>query len=218
MIKRLLFLVFFLAQIAEVSAAITAFSFTSSPNSYVGGGETYTIFGDNPNFEISLNVGTQSYFYLQVASNNSPFGPDWNPASGEEYRYWTLEMAPPAGSILGVGEYPDATRFPFQDAGSPGLTFAGNHRGNNQQSGGFSILEAVYDTSGKLTAFAADFTQYDEMQTSWWNIGSVRYNSSVPLPEPSPALFVGLAAGLLCSNRSRSSTALPVSSAAPRAV
>jgi hypothetical protein len=45
-----------------------------------------------------------------------------------------------------------------------------------------------------LTSFAADFVQYDEGFTSWWNDGQIRYNYTVP--EPAAPSLVAITAML----------------------
>jgi hypothetical protein len=44
---------------------------------------------------------------------------------------------------------------------------------------------------------AIDFVQYDETINTWWNFGSLRYNSDLPItPVPEPEATVLAAAGL----------------------
>jgi len=80
-----------------------------------------------------------------------------------------------------------------------GLAFYGNGRGNNRLEGYFEVLEAVYDNNGEVDRFAVDFVQYDEGHHDWGVYGSLRYNSSSVIPEPSSMLLFGfslLGAGL----------------------
>lgn len=98
---------------------------------------------------------------------------------------------------MSVGTYDDATRFPFQSPVNPGLTFAGNGRGNNTLTGSFKVLDVTYGVNGTVLSFAADFVQYDEGMLNRWNVGSIRYNSDIPVasvPEPSGLVLFGLAA------------------------
>jgi len=189
----------------EAKAAVTAFSFTSSSSSWVGGGDSYTILQGDPNFSFRLISSTANYFNLLIYSQNSPYGPGWDPLGESAYNYWNIEMAAPAGTSLDIGSYPNASRYPFQLPTRPGLTFSGNHRGNNMLSGYFTVLEATFDISGNLSAFAANFTQYDEMQSEWWNIGTVRFNSSIPVPESgtSVSLLLCVSVQMLVRRRSR---------------
>lgn len=179
-----------LAGLLPLSAqALTAFRYTSSPESWVGGGETVFI---TP--EMGFLIAPQRNFDNGVSFSLNDFAT--NPDSSST-RWWSLQFAAPHDTALAVGHYSGATRFPFQAANEPGLNFDGNGRGSNQLTGAFSIREVRYAQDGGVQSFAADFVQYDEEFRSRWNRGSIRYNSSVPLlavPEPSSwALF---AAGL----------------------
>ena len=76
-------------------------------------------------------------------------------------------------------------------------------------SGSFNILEVTYDVSGEVLTFAADFVQYDELIPAWWNVGSIRYNSDIPInaiPEPGAALLLcsGIGALMIMTRRRRS--------------
>lgn len=70
---------------------------------------------------------------------------------------WHLAVAAPDKQALGVGEYPDATRFPFNRT-SPGLSFSGKGRGLNTLTGAFAIWELEI-SNGKVTKLAIDFEQ-----------------------------------------------------------
>lgn len=189
-----LIVLLFLANTSFAAAMI--FSFESSEQSWIGQGESVTVTPDDGYIFSSRQFGNALSF--GIASLNSPFGPDWDPSSGEPYNYWDLELAAPFGQVLEVGLYDNAARYPFQDAAQPGLTFSGNHRGNNQLSGFFEILEISFNGIGEIDSLAVDFTQYDENNPDWWNKGQLRFNSDVPLsPVPLPAsiwlFFTGLA-------------------------
>ena len=165
---------------ASAGAATTnIFSFTSSPQSYVGQGRSFFITpADHYLFTTTRQSSNVASFL--IASRNSPFGPDWNPASGEEYHDWTLDLAAPDGQALVVGLYTGAARFPFQGPMQPGLTLAGDGRGNNANAGFFQILEIARTPSGEIDRIAVDFTQYDETFETWWVIGQLRFNSAIP--------------------------------------
>jgi hypothetical protein len=101
-------------------------------------------------------------------------------------RYWNLELAAPKDASLSVGSYANATRWPFQETTTPGLTFSGNYRGNNRLTGSFNILESNVADDGTFS-FAVDFLQYDEESINAWIKGAIRYNSDLPVnltPEP----------------------------------
>jgi hypothetical protein len=151
-------------------------SFLSSPYSFVGGGETVSAGPDN-GFNIGVQGDPFSMLRFSVAEPWTPEGLS---------RYWDLELAAPQGASLAVGSYANATRWPFQETTAPGLTFSGNHRGNNRLTGSFNILESNVADDGTFY-FAVDFLQYDEESTNAWIKGAIRYNSDVPVnltPEP----------------------------------
>jgi hypothetical protein len=76
-----------------------------------------------------------------------------------------------------------------------GLAFEAPGRADNTLTGFFNVLQADYDSSGVLS-FAVDFTQYDEGVTADWVSGSLRYNSTIPIPAPEPAGLAVIAVGL----------------------
>ena len=78
-------------------------------------------------------------------------------------------------------------RFP-----NPGLGFGGEGRRPNTNGGYFHVLEARYDVSGALVAFAADFFVEYQNLLGGYDWGSLRWNSDIPLsasvvPAPLPA-------------------------------
>jgi len=168
------------------ASADTVFYYTSSPSSWVGNGETVTVTpSDGFDFNVSRNYDQGISFAINDFAHNPDF---WST------RWWYLDFAGPMNTPLQVGYYGNATRFPFQNSSDPGLSFIGNGRGNNELTGYFDVLEVGYGGSDNVLSFAADFVQYDEGFQDWWNRGSVRYNSSIPVtvvPEPvSSILFV----------------------------
>ena len=82
-----------------------------------------------------------------------------------------------------------------------GMAFTGPGRANNQLSGWFNVLEAEYNPDGSVRSFAVDFRQYDENSVGAWNQGSIRYNSTIPVPEPTAAAGLLIAAMLLRRHR-----------------
>jgi hypothetical protein len=105
-------------------------------------------------------------------------------ASGYE-----LVIVGPGLTLAHVGYYPGATRWPFMGSG-PGMAFTSPGRGDNTLTGWFNVLQADYDLSGQPTAFAVDFVQYDEGNLTWWNRGSIRFNSDIPAPGPPPPMLM----------------------------
>lgn len=153
------------------ATSVTSFGFTSSPTAWVGAGTTRFITpGDGHTFTVGRNY--QGGVSFAITDFDSPIF-DW----------WYLDFASADGSALAPGDYLNATRYPFNafyPAGhTNGLSFVGNGRGDNQLTGFFTVLEATYGLGGSVLSFAADFTQYDENLERWWNVGSIRYNSSI---------------------------------------
>jgi hypothetical protein len=145
----------------------TFLSFTSSPSSWIGGGQTVYF----------ANVSASRTFNLGAYTDSVHFS-----ASGYE-----LTIVGPGRTLAQVGYYPGATRWPFMGSG-PGLDFTAPGRGDNTLSGWFNVLQADYQANGQVAAFAVDFVQYDEGNVTRWNRGSIRYNSAIPAPGPAPAM------------------------------
>lgn len=168
---------------------VTALFYSSGEQSWVGGGETVQVTPDD-GFSITANLNHAagvSFSINDFSSNNF-----W------DSRWWYLDFAAPAAAQLQVGSYQNATRFPFQSPTAAGLSFSGNGRGDNTLTGNFEVLQADYAADGSILAFAANFIQYDEGITSWWNIGGIRYNSDVAIgsttavPEPSSLMLLAM--------------------------
>ncbi len=170
----------------HASVQTTAFYFTSSPQSWIGAGETHLCTPeDGYSFNASLN------FDQGVSVTLS------GPAT------WYLHFAAPGDALLTVGTYLNATRWPFQDATSPGLSFYGGH-GVNTLTGQFTVLEVQYHPVGAAVwSFAADFVQYEDGNLNTWERGSIRYNSLVPIPEPQLIALLGVGGAILCVLRLR---------------
>jgi len=189
---------FFVAAIAIVlsllgqraDATTDLFTFTSSPQSWVGHGLSQTF---TP--ERGSTITASRYFDQGAFANAIRFN-----MSDSVYGSYDLEMVGVDGEFPTVGTYPGATRWPF-NGGEPGLNFSGNGRGNNTLTGHFTVKESVLDASGNVLAFAADFTQYDEGNLNWWNTGSIYYHSSIP--EPSTALTLATAGAAMLVRRRR---------------
>lgn len=173
-----------------IASPITVLYYTSSPDSWVGHGETVIVTPlEGFDFSVSRNYDNGVSFAINDFATNPDF---WST------RWWYLDFAAPFNKLLSVGDYYDATRFPFQDDDTAGLSFIGNGRGDNRLTGGFKILEAVYATDGAVVSFAADFVQYDEEIREWWNVGAIRYNSEIPIDAvPEPGTYLLVASGML---------------------
>ena len=152
---------------------VTAFYYYG--NGYVAQGQS-TYYSTDTGSSITASINYDKGVSLSV---NGPYGTDW----------WYLDFAAPGNVPLTTGTFPGAARFPFQ-AGSAGLSWYGDGRGDNTLSGYFNVLDVVY-SNGLLVSFAADFVQYDECNVSRWNVGSIRYNSTIPVTYPAPPTLVG---------------------------
>ncbi len=91
---------------------------------------------------------------------------------------WTLDFAGPTNTTLTPGDYESAQRFPFQPAGTPGLSVSGAGRGCNTLMGRFVVLNASYAANGDVQNFGADFEQHCE-GASPALFGSIRVNSDL---------------------------------------
>jgi hypothetical protein len=149
--------------------AATFFTFSSSPSSWIGQGQTFTFSSVTATRTGNLGAYTDSVHFA---------------AGGYE-----LVIVGPNLTLAQVGFYPAATRWPFMGSG-PGLNLSGQGRGNNTLTGWFHVLQADYDASGQPVAFAVDFAQYDEGNVADWNRGSIRFNSNVPAPGPPPPIQI----------------------------
>jgi hypothetical protein len=177
----------------------TELYFTSSPTSWVGKGQSRDI--------------TPSSGYIFAAETTDEYIPGGNKSGllfhivstpNSDTDYWELDLLGAGFTRPVVGFYPNALRFLVQ-TNNPGLDFAGNHAGDNTLTGQFQVLEATFDSNGLPTVYAVNFTQYDEGATSAWIQGYFRYNSTIPVPEPSTAalLTIGIFAFLNAHSRSR---------------
>ena len=167
---------------SELAAkAQSAFYFTSTPSSWVGHGETELITPANGSISLDPPV-YDTGLHLAITTT-----------SGE---WWYLDFGTSTRGNLSDGLYANATRFPFNNGSSPGLSFIGQGRGDNTLTGWFDVLDISYSGS-TVTSAAIDFVQYDEGIQSWENDGSVRYNSAIPIdyspvPEPQWSAFAAL--------------------------
>jgi hypothetical protein len=186
--------------VAHVSATmITSFSFESSPQAWVGRGQSLSVTPED-GYLFQVNDTGSNLFSMRIYTPNSPFGPEWNPGSGQPYDYWQIELKAPGADPLAPGLYENALRYPFQGIDHPGLTFSGNHRGNNRNAGFFEIFAIGFRPDGDISMIDASFTQFGEEQPTQWSVGTVRYNFDPSPPPPvavadsgSTALALGLA-------------------------
>jgi hypothetical protein len=167
-------------------AADTVLHMTSEPGDYIGQGNDYTLTPDTHTLNANRNYDNGVSFYLTAAGAN----------------FWHVDFAAPDEAELTAGAYANATRWPFQAVGVPGLSVSGQGRGCNQLTGYFEVLEVVYDASGQVLQFAADFEQHCEGAEPALT-GQIRFNSDIPIsseepgnepPVAEPVLLAGLSA------------------------
>lgn len=147
----------------------SAFYFTSSPRAWIGMGQTQFYSPTNGyTFAATIYPGELGAVEFWCMLSNRAV--------------WWVDFHTPYGVPMTNGIYlnvVDAT-----GAGtSAGVAFYGEGRADNTLSGYFTIEEVNF-RSNTVTSFAADFAQYDGTLVYAWNEGSVRYNSTVPIPQP----------------------------------
>lgn len=143
------------------------------------------------NSQAGDGVGNGQYKKLTPASGK--FNVSGSATDGAHVRFsggaewWTLDFTPPAGKSFGIGEYDNASRFPFNE-GSPGLDVSGDGVGCNTLNGRFVVSDFALDnTTHRVTRLAIDFEQHcDGAKPALF--GSVRYKSAVPL---TPTISIG---------------------------
>ncbi len=140
----------------------------SQPGDYVGGGQTYAFTPSNSTITATVRSGGAYTNAVELDVS----------AAGQT---WSLDFAAPNQARLTPGTYLNATRWPFQAAGVPGLAVAGDGRANNTLTGQFTVTQASYDSSGNLVAFAANFVQYGGGSTSGL-FGQVAYQATATRP------------------------------------
>jgi hypothetical protein len=187
LMKRLVILGCLFSVVAPAAShAATALYFTSSQISFVGAGMTRIFTSGESSIEGSR------IFNEGVDTNDIKFRVRTLIAPGN-FELWQLDLLGPNNTLATVGYYPNAQRYPFATAGHPGLDFSGDGRGNGTLTGFFQVLQADFTSAGNLSAYAADFTQYDSGNVRAWETGSIRFNSDIPItfvPEPTTATLL----------------------------
>jgi hypothetical protein len=144
----------------------TFVTMTSQPGDFVGQGKTYNYGGSS----VTAKVITGGVETNTVEIDISQFGDTW-----------TLDFAAPNQAQLVPGTYLNATRWPFQAPGVPGLDVSGEGRGANTLTGQFTVTQAVYDASGNIVSFAASFVQYADGSNASLS-GQVEFNDTLGQP------------------------------------
>lgn len=152
-----------------VNAGVTSLTMTSQSGDYIGGGETYNFTGANSVISVS---GSQAGLSARVTSSDG----EW----------WDVDMYPASGEVLAVGDYPNATRYPFNGTGN-GLNVDGDGRGCNTLTGSFSVKQVAFSAvNNSLQHFDGTFAQHCEGATPALT-GELKYESA-PVIQPPPGV------------------------------
>jgi hypothetical protein len=115
----------------------------------------------------ALNSGSSNTFWYQW--DNASNGGEW-----WSFAFSSVQL----GAPLAIGRYDNATRYPFETAGHPGLDVSGSGRGCNISSGWFQIFSiAGGPNNGSFTELTATFEQHCEDGTAALR-GCIHYESN----------------------------------------
>jgi hypothetical protein len=151
---------------ALVRPGTTGLTMKSQPGDYIGEGQNYNLTPSNASF---------SFFA-------SPGGLEQD-LSVNDGQTWTVDMYPAPGQVLAVGNYPNATRYPFNGNGN-GLSVYGDGRGCNTLTGSFRVRQAVFSAvDNSLENFDGTFIQHCEGATPALT-GEVKYDAEPVTARP----------------------------------
>jgi len=138
----------------------TAWQMRSDRGDYIGGGEDWSY---TPQDTRILASGDQSR--IQASTEDGS---------------WTADFEADSGRTLTPGTtFTGATRFPFNDATTPGMDVSGSGRGCNEIKGSFTVHEASYDDTGALEKLSISFVQHCEGATPAL-YGSITWHADQP--------------------------------------
>ncbi len=145
-----------------------------------GAGSTFVVMNSQPGDFIGAGIPydftpANSTITAQAFSSTVQIGVSM---SGE---IWTLDFQAPYSGPLMPGTYTGATIFPSQTSGVPGLDVYGDGRGSDSITGEFTVSQAVYNSSGTITSFAATFVQHSDGATAPLT-GQVAFNTTIAQP------------------------------------
>lgn len=165
----MLFITLFIS-INAVAYPTTFLEMHSESGDYIGQGRDYFFTELDGTF-----TAKQSYYGNADYLNNSISLSFISPGYAD---WWYLDFSThEMGIDLTEGSY-SAVRFPFEPAGSAGMSISGNGRGSNTLTGIFSILEIDFGINGAINSFAATFEQHSEGAAPAL-FGKIAYNSNV---------------------------------------
>ena len=157
----------FLSEAPSGAAPVTSANLVSEQGDAIGQGATYS-------FPTVTYNGLRGGYPTFTVSNAT-----------DSFQVW---FAAPVGQALTPGTYDDAERFDFRAAGLPGLDVFGDGAGCNTVEGSFTVYQAVYDGSGDVESFSAQF--FDHCEGAYPALmGNLSYNATVappPLPAEAP--------------------------------
>ena len=133
---------------------------------YVSLGKKIIKTQEKGNFSVSRDSNNQSHLEFTFESDESS---------------WSLNLKAPGDASLSVGEYLNATRYPFQGESSAGLDLSGEHRGCGRLYGQFEIFELEENAKNEIQKLAVNIKQSCESSESPELKGYIRFNSAVPL-------------------------------------
>jgi hypothetical protein len=139
----------------------TGFCFASQAGDYIGAGATIFESPADGTLEVTLADDT-----LSVSFNGDT--------------YWHVDVDGPDGEPLALGAHEDATRFPFNEPTTNGLSVGGDGRGCNMLFGRFDVLELETDADdGSLVRAAIDLEQHCEAESAPALFAKIRFESTL---------------------------------------
>lgn len=168
----------------------TVLAMSSEPGDYIGEGLQYLI---TPSDAIFASTNSANVVQFSINDGNG----------------WTTDFAGPTTARLARGNYQNAQRYPFQPAGTPGLSVNGDGRGCNTLTGNFQVLQVAYNTSSVLQSFTANFEQHCEGGTAAL-FGWLRYHTKLQQFSVSDAVINGSSAVFTVTLSPSNATSLSV--------
>lgn len=150
----------------QATQGVTRIQMVSDPGDWIGAGRTYDLTSNIT----GIASGNGTYVRVIYA----------NPNNSSDY-FWFEFESPFSNQPLSVGRYLGATRYPFNNEGTPGLSVTGQHRGSNTLTGFFTIEQINYTAAGQLLNFKATFEQHSEGGTPALR-GTVQFNATTTTP------------------------------------
>lgn len=150
----------------QAAQGVTRIQMVSDPGDWIGAGRTYDL-------TTGINgIASANGTYVRVIYAN--------PNNSNDY-FWFEFESPFSNQPLSAGTYLGATRYPFNNEGTPGLSVTGQFRGSNTLTGFFTIEQINYTAAGQLLNFKATFEQHSEGGTPALR-GTVQYNATTSTP------------------------------------